>query len=239
MTLLWHTPYSNDEPFICLHRTHPFSDPIHMPAASILHVSYDFIRAQEDRLDTFTAGIVANTYGNDAFPNPPVTEAALTAALGIYTKALAATVDAGPSATAAKNIAKAALIILLRKLAVYVQSQSNDDLAVLLSSGFRAASTNRARSAMPQAIIRLVAHAASGSLLVVSDTLANVKSWDARWKPEGAPDSAYLPAANLGAVRKMTLVDLPILTRVTLQTRGVGGTTGYGNWSDPVTHPVT
>lgn len=53
-----------------------------------------------------------------------------------------------------------------------------------------------------------------------------------------SPASAYQHANDLSGARKMTITDLPSLTRVTIQTRSVGGSTGYGEWSDGVTHPV-
>lgn len=62
--------------------------------------------------------------------------------------------------------------------------------------------------------------------------------WEGPWEAEGAPDSAYQRARNEGADRKTPFPDLPSLTRVTVQMRGVGGSNGYRDWSDGATHPV-
>ena len=43
------------------------------------------------------------------------------------------------AATAAKDAAREALLVLMRPLAMYVQVTANNDLAALLSSGFSAA----------------------------------------------------------------------------------------------------
>ncbi len=90
-----------------------------------------------------------------------------------------------------------------------MEANHHNDLSVLLSSGFRVASTNRAQHPLDQALITKISFAGSGSLLVESATMDNVKSWEARWKPEASPDTAYQHANNLGATRKMTITGLP------------------------------
>jgi hypothetical protein len=205
----------------------------------ILHVSYEFTRLQEGLIDGFANGIVAKLYGNAAYPSPPITKTALVAGVKAYTDALAATTDGSPSSTAAKNQALEALIAQLRTLAAYVDENHGNVLAVLLSSGFRAASTNHAQSPLAQATIGRIEFAGSGKLLLEALPIKNVKSWEAQWKPALAPDSAYVHADNVGARRKMTIINLPRLTDVTVRMRAVGGSTGYGEWSNGVTHAVT
>ena len=132
----------------------------------ILHVSYDFIRLSDHDVDGFTDGILLKLHGNAAYPAPPVAKTALAADLKAFDAALAAMTDAGPSATAAKDAALAALVNQLRALALYVDANHGNDMSVLLSSGFHAASTNRAQRPLGQAAITKISFAGSGSLLV-------------------------------------------------------------------------
>ena len=205
----------------------------------ILHVSYAFAEAPESTLNEFTTTIQNNIYGKAAFPQPPVAAATLADQLLAFNNALAEAATGGPAATATKNAARDVLIDSLRQLAGYVDERHKDQLATLLSSGFQSIGSNRFQTSLPKAVIKKITHAGVGRLLVEADTLANVKSWQAQWKPDGAAESEYRFAENLAAIRKMILTNLPELTRINIQMRGVGGNTGYGEWSDAVTHAVT
>ena len=205
---------------------------------AIIHVSYDFLRLSDGELPGFAGGVFGKVYTLPAFTGAPGTAVSSAATLKTYTDLLAAMADAGPSVTAEKNIAKAAVIALLRDLAAFVEKASANNLSTLLSSGFHAASKNRASEPLGQAVIGQIDFAGPGNLLVISNVLDHAHSWEAQWKPENSPDSAYQHCTNLKPARKMTIINLPSLTRVTIQTRGQGGSTGYGPWSDGVTHPV-
>ena len=62
--------------------------------------------------------------------------AAVTAALNEFTASLANAADGGATLTAIKNAKRAALVSLVRALALYVQAMCNGDIAILKSSGF-------------------------------------------------------------------------------------------------------
>jgi hypothetical protein len=72
--------------------------------------------------------------------------------------------DAGSSAFAVKNNARAALIDALREDALYVENQANNDLAVLLGSGYKAVRNNRAQSPLAPVEIVSISNAVSGTL---------------------------------------------------------------------------
>lgn len=95
--------------------------------------------------------------------------------------------DAGPSATAAKNDTLAALVTQLRALAAYVDANHGNNLGVLLSSGFKAASTSHARSPLSKAVIKNIDFAGAGCLLVQSDVMDDVKSWRRVGSPKCHP----------------------------------------------------
>ena len=55
-------------------------------------------------------------------------------------------IDGTRKDTVAKNLARRTLLNLLRQEAAYVQSLANENLEMLLSSGFQSVSTNRAQA---------------------------------------------------------------------------------------------
>ena len=202
----------------------------------IIHVSYAFTRLPDTSLNDFAGTIVESMTGNASFPNPPVTMAALTAAQEDFSGKIAALAQGGPSATAAKNESRVALLHLLRDLAAHVELVSDNDLAVLLSSGFKATSSTRAQVPLPKAQIRQIKNGNSTQLIVEAAVMKNARSWEARWKI-GTGD--WHPAANLKPTRKMTIIDLTPGSLYTIQMRALGGATGYSDWSDAVTHMAT
>jgi hypothetical protein len=80
--------------------------------------------------------IIAAMTGNNYYPNPAPTLAAVTAALNEFTAAKADAADGGATLTAIKNAKRAALVSLIRALALYVQGACNGNFAILKSSGF-------------------------------------------------------------------------------------------------------
>ena len=78
--------------------------------------------------------------GNPGFLTPVVPLVALSAALAGFRSALDGMTQGGMQATAIKNAARVALLDLLRQEANYVEGLAMGDLAMLLSSGFAAAS---------------------------------------------------------------------------------------------------
>lgn len=80
--------------------------------------------------------IIAAMTGNKYYLTPSPTLLVVIAALTDFTNARAAAADGGTTLTAIKKAKRAALVSLIRALALYVQATCNGDLAVLKSSGF-------------------------------------------------------------------------------------------------------
>src|SRR5439155_19982630 len=104
-----------------------------------LHVLTGFRRYSDQQLATLAGGVIKGLTGNKAFSTPPEDIAAVQTALDDLSAAIAGQVQGGTTATAAKNNKRDVLIDLLQKLALYVQIHCGNDLEVLLSSGFSAA----------------------------------------------------------------------------------------------------
>jgi hypothetical protein len=118
------------------------------------------------------------TTAKNNFSTPPVDQPTLQTALTDFTTAIAATVQGGPHATNQKNKKKHELVALLRKLGLYVQGACNEDVAILTSSGFQAASPVRVKGPLPKAVIATVENGHTTQLLVTMDKMAKAKAFE-------------------------------------------------------------
>jgi hypothetical protein len=198
--------------------------------------SLAFSRLSDAELVTFTENVIASLTGNAAFPTPLVSIADITAALGTFNTKLAAAADGGKQATAEKNDAREALDNLLRQEAAYVQSIAGNDLATLLSSGFDATSSNRTRVPLNKPVVDGILNEMSTQLTVRLQPVDNARAYEVRmsYGPNG-----WQAAGVFTQARRIVLSDLTPGTTYTVQARAVGGTTGYSDWSDPVSHMAT
>src|ERR1043166_2823941 len=87
--------------------------------------------------------------GNANIPAPPVPFdlPALLSANQAVSAANAAALDGGRKAASIRSHCKEAVVKILDQLAKYVQANCNDDMAIFLSSGFKAQSSTRATAA--------------------------------------------------------------------------------------------
>jgi len=136
-------------------------------------------------LDNFTLGVINGITGNAAYPTPPVTMVNLQAARTDFTAKITAAQVGGPMDTAAKNNSRQTLLGLLRQTAGYVQINCHDDMAVLLSSGFLAMSTNRAQNALDQPQSLMIKNGTSGELVASVTPVKNTSMYEGRAKPDG------------------------------------------------------
>jgi hypothetical protein len=196
-------------------------------------VSLAFAQLPDKDLDNFAQGTIEGFTGNADLPSPTVPIAQITTLKQALVDALAAQVQGGTGATAAKNNARDALVTALRKNAGYVEITCNNDLAILLSSGYEASSTNRAQTPIEKVQIISVDHSASGQLKVRIKAIANAKGFDGRIK---SGNGDWGPIQSFPSSRSIIFPGLTPGTTYTIQVRAVGGSTGLGDWSDPVSH---
>lgn len=203
-----------------------------------LRVLLGFASAADHSLEETTSSVIRKLYGNTAYPTPPVTLADLQAAQTAFTAAIATAAQGGPTDTADKNNKREALIGLLRQLAGYVQTKCNNDLATLLSSGFDAVSTNRASTPLLAPTIKDIINGNSGQLVIRVGPIANAKCYEVRYALIGAGGTPG-PLQNGGLFtnsRSMAVGGLTPGGNYQFQVRAVGGSTGFSDWSDPVSH---
>jgi hypothetical protein len=196
-------------------------------------VSLGFAQDGDNDLFDFSGDVIVGMTGNGAFPTPPVAMAALGTLKGDYEQALNKQEQGGTAATAAKNIAREALVAALRKNANYVEIEASNDLAKLLSSGYKSTSTNRAQTVLDKVQITSIENAQNGELKVRIVTVPNAKGFDGRIKTGNGDWSEIQSFANS---RSILFKGLTPGTVYTIEVRAVGGSTGAGDWSDPVSH---
>ena len=208
---------------------------------ALLRVLLNFTHATDHVLEETAGHVLAGLYGGGAatFPKPPVTQAALQAALTGFTSAVAAQKQGGPAATAAKGVAADALISLLRQLALYVQTvvqgiaDPGQSMVALLSSGFEAVSNNRSQGPLDTPNINDIENVGTGRLKLDIDPVPNARVYEVQSKT-GAGD--WASAGLFQNSRGLIVTGLTPGTMYTFQVRAVGGSTGQSDRSNPVGH---
>jgi hypothetical protein len=199
-------------------------------------VSLDFATYGDADLDEFTGNVITSLTGSLSFPTPPVTPLILGTLNTAFHNAILAAMPGGITLTAAKNATRLNVVGALRQEASYIQMHASQNLALLLTSGFNANSTNRAQSPLPQPVIELVENYQTTQLLLRVVPVTNAKSYEVR-----LTNGSNLPVAagTFTQARRIILTGLVPGTTYAIQVRAVGGSTGYSEWSDPVSHIAT
>ena len=130
-------------------------------------VSMSFVQSSDADVVTFTSEVITGM-GAPAFAEAPVTTIAMTARQTDFQQKLAAAGNEGKTEIAAKNVSRAALIADLRRNANFVQLIASTDLPLLLSSGYKAVSTNRTSGPLTKPIITNVDNFQSTVLMVAA-----------------------------------------------------------------------
>jgi hypothetical protein len=169
---------------------------------------------------------------NAAFPTPPVDTAVLTTLNTTLRSSIVAADAGGPQQTAAKYKAYDALVAALRKDANYVEIQSNNDLEILLSSGFDVVSTNRASAPLDTPVITQILNNGTTKLLLRLNSILNAKSYQVQIAT--AANGPWQEAGIYTQARRIVLLGLTPGTIYFVRVRAIGGSTGYSEWSVPV-----
>lgn len=199
-------------------------------------VSYGFTKVTDNALPGVALNVEAGLTGNAALPTPPVPVADITAARLDFEAKLEATRNGGPMQTVEKNDAREVLMDLLRQDASYVQTKAGKDLAALLSSGYNAVSTNRARAPLPKAAIVSLLNENSAMLVLNIEPMLNARSWEVQVKNGTGGWVSFGIFSHSG---RISITGLTPSQSYSVQVRAVGGSNGYSDWSDPVTRIVT
>jgi hypothetical protein len=206
------------------------------PMKNKLKVTLTYNSYPDAVLDELTTAIIAAMTGNAAFPTPTIPLATVTTLQTTFRNALAAAANGGTPLTAAKNQTRQALTDALDANAMYVQSIARYDLPTLLSSGYQAASTNRAQIQLPAPTILGLDNEMSTQLVLRLSPIANAYCYEVQ---TSVGTGAWQAAGAFTAARRIILTGLTPGTVYKVQARAIGGLTGYSDWSDPSSHIAT
>ena len=230
----------------CAHSRRSFRNPGHngpgkirirkIKPMSIINyrVSLGFVNLSDPHFDEFGANVVVCLTNNPALPNPPVDLGVLNTGRLDFHNALIAASGGGALLTAIKNQKRLLFENMLRLEATYVQGLASQDLPRLLSSGFEANSTNRARVPLAQPSILSLDNGSATQLILRVLGVANARAYEVQVKNGGG----WIPAGVFSSARSIVLPGLTPGQVYSVQVRAVGGSTGYSDWSDPVSHMV-
>ena len=199
-------------------------------------VSLSFAQLPDSALSDFASTVIMKMTANPNFPVIGVPLEVLTTANDAFAAAIAAAAQGGKQLTAAKNAARATLEGLLRSEAAYVQSAAANDLTGILSSGLGVGKTDRTRLPLTKPAITNIDNFASTQLMVRLSRVDNARSYEFRTR-SGAAD--WKNAGVFTKSRGVLLEDLTPGSTYDIQARAVGGSVGYSDWSDPVSHMAT
>jgi hypothetical protein len=199
-----------------------------------IRIADRFTKQSAEQLVAMAGAIISGLTDNPAFPAPTVDLKTVQAAADELNAALAAQVHGGTAATAEKKNKQEALISILRKLKHYVEDNCGNDSAVLLSSGFQAASTTRDRSPLANPSILSVDLGNSAELLLKVSPIARAKCYEVRMAAMGAGNvPAPWQNAGLFTSSRITVADLVPGSTYAFQVRAIGAN-GNTDWSNPV-----
>lgn len=149
----------------------------------VIKPAVGFLTKDSDgRLVLNTQAIVAAMTGNENYPTPVPTLAAIATALAAFIAAIAAAADGGRRLTALKKAGRADLVVLLRQLASYVALTCGNDMPTLISSGFPVQKPTRVPvGPLPQPFTPFVKHGAnSGSVFAGTSPVNGASTYNWR-----------------------------------------------------------
>ena len=169
---------------------------------------------------------------NPAFSDPPVSVSDMEKLKLKFDQAIIEGTKLGKLMTAKKDAVRAEVITVMDKNASYVDINCNNDLAVLLSSGYEEVDTNRASTLLLPPVIKNVVNMQEGAVRVTVKGDPNRRMIQGRCKAQGSPE--WGPVITFATSRNILFTQLIKGTTYLFQLCGLGGSTGQSDWSEPV-----
>jgi hypothetical protein len=200
------------------------------------HVSLGFAQMAVTQLPNFTTGIVDGLTDNaTVFPNPTVKPADLDAANKILISDIAAALNGGTDHTDARDKAAAVVVGMLRLLAAYIEDVAKGDATVIELSGFQVVHRGPSpQQPLAKTIIQAIINEVSGQLLVRLNPQDNASGYEGQVSADGG--KTWQSIGFFQQARRVVVPNLTPGVTYTFKFRALGGSTGSGDWSDPVSH---
>ena len=168
---------------------------------------------------------------NAHYPAPTPTLAVVQTAFDTYKVAAAEAVQGGRDNTAIRNSRRAELVAVLRQLASYVNGTANENLDVLLSSGFPVQKPVRTPiGPLPAPAAPVITQGAvTGTITAAAPPVYGASSYNWSVALETAPDVEVQTAQTTGAREEFSGLTPGKVYLVSLNAVGAAG---VSNWSD-------
>jgi hypothetical protein len=203
---------------------------------SQIRIADGFSLQSAEQLVATGCAIIKGLTGNDAFPAPAVDLKTVKSAVDDLSAALAAQAQGGTAATSDQNNKRAILVAHLRTLKHYVEDNCRSNLAALMSSGFQAAVRTRTRTPLTNPSILDIRYGNSAELVLHVSPIAHAKCYEVRSATMGAGNAPgpWQAAGMFTNSRSMIINGLTPGATYVFQVRAIGESTGYSDWSNPM-----
>jgi len=200
-------------------------------------VDFSTTKYTDARLYSKANHIIDKMYGNPHFADLQPLLTALREATIIYITALAKTGSGSKEATALKNQAREALIVLLKQIAARVQTISDGDRNIILSTGY---DVNKKWSKVgplsKPTNFKLKQGSNKGSIYLVCDPIPGASIYEVEYT-EGIPTPNSRWMKQSSTRRKITIADLTSGKQYTFRMAG-GGSHPSRIWSEVISSYV-
>jgi len=208
----------------------------------MLRARLGFSRRSDGDISTLGGAVVQKTYGNDKFPDTPVKESDLRAALDDFNDSRAKALDRGKKAFARKKSCRKKLCKLLVRLGHYVESVAEDDLATFVSSGYELAGKSGPSGPIVPRILK-IKQGKSGEFYVSFKAFyRQVLQYQLRGGAQGLdgtlPDPWTISLTSKQARRPALVQNLTPGAVYCFQVRVFKNDETYSGWSDTATKRV-
>jgi hypothetical protein len=198
---------------------------------SVQRVSLKFRRKPDDDLYTFGKAIITGLTNNPAFSDPPVTMIELTTLNEAFGQATSDVLLGGRVATARKTKARQALLVALRTLARYVETEGGDDPVTMITTNFTLMSKNQTPTELGVPGTPTVKYGPTTQLLLTFKGVPNARGYEIEMSLDG---TTWVHAVFSTRTRGVVVGSLTPGTVYYFRVRAMGGKNGHGAWTSPV-----
>lgn len=198
----------------------------------MVKISLGFSKFSDSKLLTFADNVITRVSGIAVFSKIFPDVADVTNSRDEFRVALANAQDGGKSLTAAKKQKREVLVTNLKLWASYIEDHSNNDEALILSTGFELSQKPTAGSRpQPPSGVYLLDGELSGTAMVKCNKVDNALSYESRYREAANGEWKTGPSSTRTT---FGIEGITPGTVIWVQVRGFNSH-GHGEWSDPAT----